>query len=211
MKKVIKYILLLVVIALVGYKSVYFKKLSTMGVGGVEKFDAVAYTNKLWKEKLPAKLDSAIALTTLLSAIRTNPDQAFQQYSNSLAIGNYRYSLVKFMSAIDSVNDNEISVHLANGGLDSSLRLKLATEFIYGNAIRDASGLVDIRDFTNTTDLNNISEEMNKKVRKELVPEFKASMTGASGLEVTGAVKFNKAHLDFKELEIIPLRMEYRK
>ena len=56
---------MLVVIALVGYKSVYLKKLSTMGTDGVEKFDAVAFTNKLWNEKLPAKLDSAVGLSIL--------------------------------------------------------------------------------------------------------------------------------------------------
>ena len=43
MKKLIKYILLLLAIILVGYKSIYFKKLSGVNKISSEKFDAVAF------------------------------------------------------------------------------------------------------------------------------------------------------------------------
>jgi predicted lipoprotein len=85
--------------------------------------------------------------------------------------------------------------------------VKLATEYIYGNAIRDASGLVDIKDFTNATDLNNISEELNKKVRTLLLPEFKKQVRKADTLEVFGAIELNKEHINFNFLELIPMRI----
>ena len=66
---------------------------------------------------------------------------------------------------------------------------KLATEFIYGNAIRDASGLVDVKDFPNTMDLNNISEELNKMVRKTVLPPFKTAVKKGDKIIVTGAMK----------------------
>lgn len=207
MNKIIKYILLLVVIALVGYKSVYFKKLSTMGVSGTARFEVVPFTNKLWNEQLPSKLDSAVELDTLTAAIERNSEKAFQQYSHAIAIGNYRYCLVKFSGMVDSVLEDEVIVHLPlNGTFARSVHL--ATEFIYGNAIRDASNLVDIRDFSNTVDLNNISEEFNKKVRKEVLPSFKKAVKVGDNVEVTGAIKFNKAHVDLRAMEILPLRLK---
>jgi hypothetical protein len=206
MRKVIKYVLLLVVIALVGYKSVYLKKLSRMGTGGVEKFNAIAFTDKLWKEQLPAKLDSAIELSTLIGNIQSSPREAFQKYTYAVAIGNYRYSLVKFKGNAAIINEDDIVMQVKHG--DSLLVLDLATEFIYGNAIRDASNLIDIRDFTNATDLNNISEELNKKVKMEVIPAFRKQVKQGDLLEVTGAVKFNKAHIDFHNLEILPVRLK---
>lgn len=206
MNKIVKYILLLVVIALVGYKSVYFKKLSTMGTAGVEKFDVAGFTDKLWKEKLPAKLDSAVGLLFLTDEIAFEPEKAFQQYSHSMAIGNYRYSLVKFTGRVDEILEDEIILEQTTN--DSEIFVHLATEFIYGNAIRDASNLIDIRDFTNTTDLNNISEEFNKKVRTEVVPSFKKAVKIGDNVEVTGAIKFNKAHVDLRNLEVLPIRMK---
>jgi len=92
MKKAVKYILIVLVIALVGYKSVYFKKLSEIKNAGDKKFDAAAWSKKLWDEKLPARLDSGIELTTLIDKIQTNAGDAFDRYTYAMSIGNYRYS-----------------------------------------------------------------------------------------------------------------------
>jgi predicted lipoprotein len=206
MKKVIKYLLLLIVIALVGYKSVYLKKLSSMGTEGPQKFDAGAFTTRLWNEKLPTRLDSAIELTTLIVAIQVNPEEGFRKYSNAMAIGNYRYSLVRFSGRAAVINEDDIVMQVNH--TDSLLVLHMATEFIYGNAVRDASGLVDIRDFTNAMDLNNISEQLNKKVKTEVLPPFQKQVKAGDSVEVTGAIKFNKAHINFQHLEILPVRVK---
>ena len=206
MKKLIKYTLLLLVIALVGYKSVYFKKLSEVNKTASAKFDAIAFSKKLWDEKLPAKLAGTINLVDLIAALKTNPVDAFAKHSNAMGIGNYRYSLVKATGIITAVNEDEITIRVE--GRDSILQINLATEYIYGNAIRDASALVDIKDFSNTTDLNNISEELNKTVRTTVLPEFKKQVKEGDKIEVTGAIEFNKEHINFKDLELIPVRVK---
>ena len=205
MKKPVKYILILLLIVLVGYKSVYIKKLSAVKNTAAGNFDAVAFTQKLWDEKLPPKLDSAIDLKQLISAIKTNPPEAFLRYTNAIGIGNYRYGLVRITGIASVINDDDIIMEVANA--DTTLRLRLATEYIYGNAIRDASKLVDIRDFANTADLNNVSEQLNKKVRSSILPPFKKQVKQGDRIEVTGAVEFNKEHIRFNDLELIPVRL----
>ena len=205
MKKFLKYALTVVVIAFVGYKSVYFKKLSAVKTAKDEKFDAAAYSKKLWEEKLPAKLDSAIGLTDLIRAVEADPGNAFVHYSNAMGIGNYRYSLVKANATASVINDDEVVVHIPHA--DSFLVARLATEYIYGNAIRDASTLVDIKEFTNTTDLNNISEELNKRVRTEILPSFKKEVRQGDKIGIVAAVELNKAHINFNDLELIPVRV----
>ena len=85
---------------------------------------------------------------------------------------------------------------------------KLATEFIYGNAIRDASGLVEVKDFPNTMDLNNISEELNKIVRKTVLPPFKTAVKKGDKLIVAGAIEIHKEHIKWSELEIVPVQIQ---
>lgn len=206
MQKIIKYTLLLLAIALVGYKSIYIKKLSEVKRTADEKFDAVAYTKKLWEDRLPAKLDSAVSLITLIEAIETNPAAAFSKYSNAIAIGNYRYSLVKIIGTVAIVNEDDIILQVSHA--DSLMKIKIATEFVYGNAIRDASGLLDIKDFSNTTDLNNISEELNKTVRTVVLPSFKKQVKAGDKIEVTGAIEVNKEHIRLNELELLPVRIK---
>ena len=206
MSKGVKYILVLLVIGLAGYKSIYFKKLSEVNNTIPEKLDVVAFSKRLWDEKLPVKLDSAIELGTLIHAIESKPAEAFAKYSNAIDVGNYRYSLVRAEGIVAVINENEVIMQVPHA--DSIMTVNLATEYIYGNAIRDASTLVDIKDFTNTTDLNSISEELNKTVRTKVVPPFKKQLKQGDRIEVTGAVEINKEHVKLDKLELIPVRVK---
>jgi len=123
-----------------------------------------------------------------------------------MALGNYRYSLVKFKGIASVINKDLIMLQVKHA--DSLLVVELSTELIFGNDIRDASNLVDIRDFTNTTDLNNISEELNRKVRTEVIPPFLEQVRQDATIEVTGAIRFNKEHIDLHYLQILPVRLK---
>jgi predicted lipoprotein len=202
----IKYFLLLAVIFLLAYNSVYFKKLSEVKGIAAEKFDAGSFTKKLWDEKLPAKMDSAVELTMLITVIGTQPDDAFNKYTNALAIGNYRYAMVKVAGEVMAVNEDDLLLQLPFA--DSILKVRVATEFIYGNAIRDASNLVEVKSFPNTTDLSSISEELNKTVRTVVLVPFKKTVKAGDKIAVTGAIEINKAHINWREPEIIPVRLQ---
>ena len=206
MNRYIKYFLLMVVIGLVAYKSVYIKKLSGMKAATDEKFDAVTFSKKLWDEKLPAKLSNAVDLATFIRSVQANSEEAFLKHSNVLGIGNYRYALIKTEGRVTDINEDDISLQVKLG--DSLMMTKLATEFIYGNAIRDASGLVDVKDFPNTMDLNTISEELNKMVRQMVLPPFKTIVKKGDKIIVTGAIEIKKQNIKWNELEIIPVQLQ---
>lgn len=204
--KLLKYILLIAVIALVGYKSVYFKKLSDVKQTTAQKFDANTFSQKLWKEKFVTKIDSAIELAALVTLMQSNVDKALDQYANAMAIGNYRYSLVKVTGVVTAINEDDVAIEIptTNGTMNATI----ATEFIYGNAIRDASKLIDVKDFTNSTDLSNISEALNSIVKKEVLPSFKSSVKKGSKLELVAAIEINKEHIKLYQLELIPVQIK---
>ena len=206
MNKLVKYVLVVAVIGLVGYKSVYIKKLSEVKNSTGEKFDAVLFSTNLWNEKMPAKMDSAVDLAILMNAVSQDKEAAFKQYSNALGIGNYRYALIKTKAKVIAVNEDEIQLQLPIA--DSQMNAVLATEYIYGNAIRDASALVDVKDFPNSSDLNGISEEMNKIIRTNVLPSFKTTVKKGDTLAITAAVELNKAHLKWTGLELLPVRLQ---
>ncbi len=104
-----------------------------------------------------------------------------------MSIGNVRYGLVKVTGKVLSVNDDDVVI--LTGNKDNQHTVKIATEYVYGNAIRDASRLVNIKDFVNTTDLNKISEELNKRVRTKVLPAFKGTVQKADSVVCTGAIE----------------------
>ena len=204
-KKVIKYSVFGIILLFLGYNSVYFKKLDAVkGAASSAKFDAPAYAKSFY-EQLNAHLDSAIEMGKLISLLKTQPARAFDEHSNALSIGNVRYFLVHGKATVKTITDDMIGISLEDSTVNNGIAI--ATEFIYGNAIRDASGLVKLTDFSNTTDFNNVSEEVNKLIRKNVIPPFKKNVKPGSVLLFSGAIEMNKAHVNIDSIEIIPIQL----
>jgi predicted lipoprotein len=201
---------MLVAVALLAYKSVYFEKLSTRkNKNATAVFDANAFGRQLWNNGMPAKIDSAILLATLIEAVSNQGEAGINRFTNALAIGNYRYALVKINATVAEVNEDEVMLDVVNG--DSTLRLHLATEFVYGNAIRDASTLVVVKDFPNTNDLNGVSEALNRIIRAEVLPSFKSTVKKGDPVTLVGAVEINKEHIHWQGLEVLPVRIQIKR
>ncbi len=205
MKKILKYGLLVVIVALLGYNSVYIKKLSDVNASKGAQFNAAGFAAQLWNQKLPAKSDSAVAISVLKGAIDDNAGAAFDKYTNALAIGNYRYALVKGIAVIDAITADDLKITIQSA---APFKATVAMEFIYGNALRDASGLVNLQEFPNTSDLNSISEELNKIVRQKIIPAARPMLKPGAKIEFTGAVELNKEHIHFDDVEIIPISIK---
>lgn len=205
MNKFLKYAMILVAIGLLSYNSIYIKKLSDVKATADKKFDAVTYVANLWKEKLPARMQTAVDINVLKTTIETDAAGAFEKYTNALAIGNYRYALVKGTAKVDKLGADDVAIIINSG---TPWKASLLTEFVYGNALRDASGLVALKEFPNTSDLNSISEELNKTVRQKIIPAFKSSLKAGDRIEFIGAIELNKEHIHFDDIELTPLSVK---
>jgi len=204
--KAVKYIITITVIVLIAYNSVYFKKLDEVkaSLSGKE-FNAANYAATFWSSKLIPDLDKAIDLPKLNSMLTSDPAKTFDTYSHALGIGNLRYFLIRGKGIIESVNENDVTVRLQSDSGNQTVTL--ATEYIFGNAVRDATGLININEFTNTMDFNNVSAEINKIIREKVLPPFKQSAKKGSVIDFTGAIELNKEHLDLSHMEIIPVKV----
>ena len=205
-KKVIKYSLSIALLLFIGYHSIYFRKLDEVKPASASKgFDAKAYAGNFYNSKLLPQIGNAIELGKLVALLKTQPDNTFKTYSHALGIGNIKYFLVQGEGTLSSITEDAVSVSLKNDTVKTDI--KIATEFVYGNAIRDASGLVKLNDFTNTADFNSISEEVNKIVRKDVLPQFKAKANPGDMIKFTGAIELNQAHINLDSIEVVPVQL----
>lgn len=203
--KTIKYWALITVVLVILYNSVYFQKLSDVRAMEASKvFDPKGYAIEFWNAKLPGRLTKAVSLDELTALLGNNPDSAFNLYSNALGIGSIRYFLVSGSGVVSSINEDEVRITMKN---QEGRTITIATEFIFGNAIRDASGLVDINEFNNSMDFNNVSAEINTIIRTSVLPPFKQTVISGSNVEFTGAIELNKDHLNLSAIEIIPIKL----
>jgi len=207
-KNVIKYIVSIAIILLVAYNSVYFKKLDEVKAAQSAKtFNAAAYAQNFWDKKLMPNLDSSVALPMLLQKFEHGywgDSAAFADYSHALGIGNLRYFLIHVEAEVKAIDADGITMYVS-GRMRPTI--KIATEYIFGNAVRDATGLININDFSNTMDFNNVSAELNKIVRKKVLPLLKNVKIGDK-IAVTGAMELNKEHVNLSAIEAIPVAVK---
>lgn len=202
-QKAIKYGVGIVLLGLLGYNSVYIQPLDQrQAENHQEVFDAHEYVESIWDTELAESYGNAPDFSQLLTELATDPEGTFEKSGNALGIGNIGYFRIKGEGTVLAVEENHVLLQIA----DQSLEIE--TEFIYGNALRDASGLVKINDYPNTSDFNTISEEINARIRQDLIPAFRSSLAVGDRVGFEGAMELNKAHLNLQRPEIIPFTLK---
>jgi len=208
-RKILRYSLFVLALAFIGYHSVYFQKLDERTTAkGKTKFDAPSFARNFYDKNLLPSLGEAVDLSELLKLLQSNPRSAFDTYSHALNMGNIRYFLVQGEGTITSIEDDEMQLRLSNDS--TGQRVTLATEFVYGNAIRDGSGQMNLNQFESTADFNSVSEEINRIVREEVLPPFRKAAKPGSLVSFSGAVELNQSHLRLSKIEVIPIRLEIK-
>lgn len=202
MNKTVKCIIWAIVIAFLCYNSIYFKKLSEVKAAE-QTFNAVKYAANMLKNRLPETTAKAPDIDELLTALKASPSNTFSTYGKALAIGSTKYFLIKGTAEVTEVGESDVKITTTGHNT-----MQIATEYIFGNAVRDASGLVNLNDFSNTLDLSNISSEVNRLIREKVIPPFKSVVKKGDKIEFTGAIALNEVHLNTEALEVTPISLK---
>lgn len=201
MNKWIKCAVVAAAIALVGYNSIYIRKLSDVqNAAKALDFDARAYAQNFLHTTLPAHADRAIDLSLLSQTLTSDAARAFS-FSHAQNNGNNRFFLVKGSGRITKI-DSEY-VYLDVPGV--SQKVILAIRYIIGTAARDGSGLISVDEFTTTMDLNTVSEELNKLIRGEVLPPFVAAAKPGNPVGFLGGLELQQNGPVPDTLEITPM------
>ena len=205
--KRLKYILIALILIIAAYNSVYFEPLDeTKSQANPDTFDPVLYAADFWNNRLMNSLSDAVDAATLLDLFETDMQQAVSTYGNTLGIASIHAYLIKGQGRILSKNDD--GVVLSVRAPDRNPDILLQTDYIYGNAIRDASGLIGVSQFSNTMDFNNISVEINKIVKEEVVPAIREMAHVGRRVHFVGASEVSEDSPDLYPLSVIPIRVE---
>lgn len=181
--------------------SLKFEKLDEYKVpSSMKLFDAPAYAQKFWDEVLPQKKKNAAATSEVFDLLETNPQEAFSKYSKVLGISTSHYFLLKGEGIIEELGEEFMTVKI-----DPERSVNIATDFIFGNAIRDGSGGVLISDFINMTDFNNVSIAINKIVKEKVIPPIRSIATPGSKIKYIGATEISENNINFESILIIPV------
>lgn len=188
-----------ILVVILGYNSVYFKKLSEIKKQKSASFDFTAFADSLYNKGI-LQNTKVIDLNELQSQIQANQDSAFKAHGNRLGIGNSAFFMIKSAGKVVSITDGKIKINAAENGI-----ISVDTKYIFGNAIRDASGLVKLTDFKTNADFNKVSEALNTIIREKALPPITKNIKIGDKITVTGALKLSKKEV--LGLEILPVQI----
>ena len=172
MKKVLKYTVAVAIVAFLLQGGVYFEDLEEVRQLRQQKaFDPVKYARDFWDNQLIGVLDRAVDVEELIELLNTNMAEAVKRYGKTPGVSRVYAYLLTGTGKIVAVGEDglEVSVGEPHDNPDVFIATGL---YIPGNAVRDASGLVDVSKFSDTMKFNEISGEINKIVVKEVIIPF---------------------------------------
>ena len=159
-------------ISVVAYFSVSFDNLEEIKERqSRETFDAAEYARDFWDNQLNDVQDKAVDAEKLIELFNTNMAEAVEKYGRTPGVSRVYAYLLKGEGKILTIGEGFLDVSIREPWTKPDIRI-ISGLYIPGNAVRDASGLVNVSKFSDTMKFNEIGSEINKIVVKEVIRPF---------------------------------------
>ena len=79
---------------------------------------------------------------------------------------------------------------------------------VFGNALRDGTGLLNVNDYPNSQDFNAISEALNHIVETRVLPKLREQAKVGATISFAGCAEVDDESSDLKPLKVIPIQTE---
>jgi predicted lipoprotein len=173
MKKVCKYAIAALIILFLVYHSIYFENLEDVKKQQQrETFNATQYARDFWDNQLFSVLDKAVDVKELIELFNINMNEAVKKYGKAPGVSRSYAYLIRGHGKILTITEDFLEVSIREPQTNPDIKI-MSGFYISGNAVRDASGLIDVSDFSDTMKFNEISSEINKIVVKEVIRPFR--------------------------------------
>jgi predicted lipoprotein len=170
------------------------------------EFDAAQYANTFWQGPLLAASQDAVDATALLQALNENTTEAAERYGHRLGLSSKSSYLVSGEGIITAIENYQIHIALAE---DTAPNIIIDTGPVFGNAIRDGSGLLNVGDFSNTQEFNAVSAAINMRVENEILPYLEANAVSGKTVWFAGGVELAQSSKAPETLTLVPIKVEF--
>jgi predicted lipoprotein len=171
-------------------------------------FDAAAFVDAFWVEELLPAAATATDAAELRAALQTDRDAAGQAHGHRLGMSGSVSFLVQGEGRIVGVSDDAVEISLG-GASQETVDLRIETGPVFGNAIRDGSGLLDVSAFSNTRDFNALSSEINLRVETQVLPSLRAKARVGKTVHFAGGVELAEYDGVADPLGLVPVTVEF--
>jgi len=167
-------------------------------------FDAAQFAETFWNGKLiPSVPSSSVKAGALLPAIQADAAAARRKYAHGAGLGDTYFYFISGSGRVTSVSDAEVTLTLTNAGNDAEVSLE--TGLVFGDALRDGTGLLNPSDFPNSQNFNDISAALDHIAELRVLPALRKEARVGANIAFAGCAEVDDESTDLRPLKVIPI------
>lgn len=170
-------------------------------------FDAAAFAGKFWTNQLMTSPDGAHDASTLLHALEQDPAAARERYGHTVGLSSAAYYFLKGTGTVVSVERSHVGVSLETGKATPDILLQ--TGLVFGNSVRDATGLLDVSQFANSQQFNAIAAELNALVESQVIPGIRSNAAPGRVVRFVGCAEVVEDAAQVRPLKVVPVQVVF--
>ncbi len=171
-------------------------------------FEAATAALRIWTTDLRPAAARATELKTFARQLGENPAAAKQQHARSAGLG-IAYYFVRGSGRVIARERNTVLLAL-DGAEPATVALRIGP--VFGNAVRDGCGLLDVNAFPGLQEFNALAAELNALVEKNVIPTLREKAVVGAQVHFAGCAEAPETVGGTGEplLTLIPVEAEVR-
>lgn len=155
-----------------------------------KEFDGAAFARTFWDTKLMPAIATGTDAAKLFAALNKDYAAAQKQFGHTPGFSSTTSFFVSGSGRITAVESD--TVHVKLDGATNAPAIELPTDLIFGNVVRDATGLLNASEFPNSQNFNDIAAGLNHIVETNVLPALRAQAAVGKAIRFTGCVELDE-------------------
>jgi predicted lipoprotein len=176
---------------------------------GEMRVDPPEYALKFWNKQLTPALSRAAEARTVLDAIDNDFQAAREKYGRTVGISNTYFVFIRGTGRVVKVDSKGVGLAIRDGGAGPDVVFPVG--MIFGNTVRDSTGLLDMDAFPNSQYFNAISTELNRMVESRVLPQLRDRAEVGQEIRFVGCAEVPRDAKRRKPLKVVPLSIDLHK
>ncbi|MFO1488640.1 MAG: DUF2291 family protein [Verrucomicrobiota bacterium] len=171
-----------------------------------QQFNATDFVGRFWSEKLLPATTKATDAEQVLAVIVNSPTKVREQFGKTVGVSSSYFLFVRGAGRVVSASDDNIGLSLKAEGDVAEVVVPLG--LVFGNAVRDGTGLLDSSTYPNAQEFNDISAALNSIVETNVLPQLQQMAKVGKRLQFAGCVEVADEESDLKPLKLVPISVK---
>ena len=168
-------------------------------------FDATLFAENFWTRRLLATSEKSARADVLLPAIQTDSAAAKAKFARGAGLGESYFYFISGSGRVVAVADDAVSLAVLAGSTNTEVSLQ--TGLVFGNALRDGTGLLNASDYPNSQNFNDISAALNHLAETRVLPKLREQARAGAIISFIGCAEVDDESTDLKPLKVIPIQV----